>query len=107
MLSIKNLRVKVVLGTLIPTILVIVAMTIITPYALEKITRDVVEQRDIELARILAARFSENVSRYSKVLQSTAAEEDVQSLEPDCLQLCSSAGYGLGANYPGEMRSYY
>jgi len=78
----RSLRTKAVLWTLIPTALVLVIVAIITLYAYERVARDVVQQRDTELARISAARLSEGLRQYSQILQSIAAEEDVQSMEP-------------------------
>ncbi|GAG39248.1 unnamed protein product, partial [marine sediment metagenome] len=83
MFSIKSLRVKTLLWALIPTAIVMVAAGIIALYAYEQVARDVVQERDTELARISAARLSEGLSRYSQVLKSTAA--DVQSMETDHL----------------------
>ncbi len=83
MFSIKSLRVKTLLWALIPTAIVMAAAGIIALYAYEQVARDVVQERDTELARISAARLSEGLSRYSQVLKSTAA--DVQSMETDHL----------------------
>jgi len=82
MLSIKSLRAKSFLWTLIPTTIVIVVAGIIALYAYEQVARNVVQERDAELARISAARLSEGMSRFSQVLKTTAAEGDVQSMEP-------------------------
>ncbi|KKN22251.1 hypothetical protein LCGC14_0917240, partial [marine sediment metagenome] len=71
---------------LIPMALVLVAAAIIVLYAYERVAQDVVKQRDTELARISAARLSESLSRYSEVLRSAAAQEDIQSLEPNRLR---------------------
>jgi PAS domain S-box-containing protein len=80
--TIKSLRAKTVLSALIPTALVLAAMAIIALYAYERAARDIVQQRDTELARISAARLSEGLSRHSRVLQIIAAGDDVQSMEP-------------------------
>jgi signal transduction histidine kinase/HAMP domain-containing protein len=81
MFFIKSLRVKSLLWTLIPATLVIVAAGIIGLYAYEQVARDVVQQRDTELARISAARLSEGLSRYSQILKTTVTEDDVRSME--------------------------
>jgi len=82
MFSIKGLRAKTILSALIPTALVMGVMAIIALYAYERAARDLVQQRDTELARISAARLSEALGQYSRVLQSIAAGEDFQSMEP-------------------------
>lgn len=81
----RSLRAKTVATALIPTAVVFVAVAIIALYAYDQVSRDaerVVQGRDSELARITAARLSEALSQHSRVLQSTAADDDVQSLEP-------------------------
>jgi len=80
--SIKSLRAKTVLWALLPTALVLAVVAIITLHAYEQVARDVVQQRDTELARVSAARLSENLGQYSRLLQSVAAGDDVQSMEP-------------------------
>ena len=82
MFPIKSLREKTLLWALIPTAIVMVAAGIIALYAYEQVARDVIQERDAELARISAARLSEGLSQYSRVLQSTAANDDIQSMEP-------------------------
>ncbi len=78
----KSLRIKILLSALIPTALVLVVVAIIALYAYERAARDLVQQRDTELAKISAGRLSEGLSQYTRVLQSIAAEDDVQSMEP-------------------------
>ncbi|NIV30328.1 MAG: hypothetical protein GWN58_12795, partial [Anaerolineae bacterium] len=80
--SVKSLRAKTVLWALLPTTLVLVVVTIIALYAYEQVAREVIQERDAELARISAARLSERLGQYSGILQSVAAEDDLQSMEP-------------------------
>ena len=82
MFSPKSLRAKVLLWALIPMALVVVAAVALAFFEYERVSRDVVEQRDTELARVSAARLAEGLRQYSRVLQDFAAEEDVQSLDP-------------------------
>ena len=79
---IKSLRVKVLLSALVPFTLVMVVVALIALYAYERVARDVVEQRDAELAKITAARLSEGLSLQSQILNNLAADDDVQSMEP-------------------------
>ena len=81
----RSLRAKTVLTALIPTAIVLVAVGIAALYAYDQVSRDaerVVQGRDSALARITAARLSEALSQHSRVLQSMAADDDVESLEP-------------------------
>ncbi|MFQ5872904.1 MAG: histidine kinase [Dehalococcoidia bacterium] len=81
MFSIKSLRTKALLWALIPTALVLVAAAVMALSAYERVARDIVQQRDTELARISAARLSEGLDGYSLLLQGIAIEDAVQSLE--------------------------
>jgi len=81
MFTIKSLRTKISIWALIPTAIVIVVAGIIALYAYEQVARNVVQERDTEFARISAARLSEGLSRFSKVLKTNSAEGDVQSME--------------------------
>jgi len=63
-------------------VIMLVGVAIIIFYAYERVARDVVKQRDTELARISAARLSDTLSWFSRVPQSIAAEDDVRSMEP-------------------------
>jgi signal transduction histidine kinase len=81
-LAFKSLRVKVVVLALVPIFLVMGAVSITAYQAVVKTARDVVERRDIELARIAAARLAENLSQYVRNLQNLAATDDCRSLHP-------------------------
>ncbi|MEE9199445.1 MAG: cache domain-containing protein, partial [Dehalococcoidia bacterium] len=88
MFFIRSLRAKTVFSALIPTALLMVAVAVIGLYAYERVSRDVVQQRDTELARVSAARLSEGLRQYSRILQNITAEEALQSLDP--VQLSSA-----------------
>ena len=94
---IRSLRTKILLCALIPPALMLVVVAVVTLRLYEDATRDVVIQRDIELARISSARLAEHLSRYHKLLQSVAAGEDVRSMEPGRLaSALEMAGDRLG-----------
>ena len=77
----KSLRVKAIIAALVPTVLVLVVVAVIGLYVYERLTRDIVEQRDTELAMITAARLSEGLTPHRQILQNLAADNDVQSME--------------------------
>jgi len=77
----RSLRTKTILSALIPTALVMVAVGVIALHAYERAARDLLQQRDAELARISAARLSEALGQYSRILQQVAAGEALQSME--------------------------
>lgn len=81
MLFTKSLRAKVLVSAFIPITLALVVVAIIALFAYERVARDVVLQRDAELASVSAARLAEGLSRLSLVLQTIANDDDVQSLE--------------------------
>ena len=79
----RSLRVKTVLWASLPVALILAAIAVITPHLLEDMSRTVARQRDVELARISAARLAERLSYHTRSLQLTAADEGILSMEPD------------------------
>ena len=77
----KSLRAKVLVSALIPITLALVVVAVIALFAYERAARDVVLQRDAELASVSAARLAEGLSRLKLLLQTIADDDDVQSLE--------------------------
>ena len=77
----KSLRIKAIIAALVPTVLVLAVVAVIGLYVYERLTRDIVEQRDTELAMITAARLSEGLTPHRQILQNLAADNDVQSME--------------------------
>ena len=78
----KNLRAKILLASLIPGTLALLAVALIALIVYEGVARDIVQQRDTELAKISAARLSAGLTRHSGILQTAANDDDIQSLEP-------------------------
>ncbi len=85
MLFTRSLRAKTLLYVLIPTVLGLAAVASIALYAYDQVAREVVQQRDAELARLQAARLSEGLLEYAELLQAFAAQRDVQSMNVDRL----------------------
>ena len=81
----RSLRAKTLIYVLIPTVLGLVAVASIALYAYDQVAREVVQQRDAELARLQAARLSEGLLEYTGLLQAFAAQRDVQSMDVDTL----------------------
>ena len=77
---VKNLRAKILLSSLIPGTIALVAVTLIALFTYEAVARNIVQQRDTELAKISAARLSEGLTRHIGVLQTAADDDDIQSL---------------------------
>ena len=83
----KSLRAKVLLAALVPIVLASVVVAIITLIAYEREAGQVVRERDAELAQVSAARLFEGLRLHRLILQSTADDDDTQSLEPDQMRL--------------------
>ena len=92
----RSLRTKVILAALIPGALALTAVAVIAFYAYARMAREVVEQRDTELARVSAERLFKGLLQHVRTLQLTAAEEGIRSLEPE------SASQGLRA-FMGQL----
>ena len=82
MFSLRSLRTKTILSALVPLLLVLMVSAALGPYAHERIARDVVLQRDAELARISAARLSTVLNPFSRGLQAMAARAELRSSDP-------------------------
>ena len=67
---------------MIPATLALLAVALIALIVYEGVARDIVQQRDTELAKISAARLSAGLSRHSGILQTAANDDDIQSLDP-------------------------
>ncbi len=61
--------------------IMLVAVAIIASSAYERVTQEVVTQRDTELARVSAMRLSEGLTQYSRFLLNIAVEEEIRSME--------------------------
>ena len=94
MAFVKSLRAKVLLAAVVPTVIVLVVVALIAFYAYQQVTRDVVKQRDTELAKISAARLAEGLSTHIQDLKNATAMDDVQSLEPARLSRALEAVQG-------------
>ena len=79
----RNLQVKVLLSALIPGTFILIAVALIALYAYGATVRDLVEQRDAELARLTADRLRDGLDMQIRYLQSVAGSPDVQALDTD------------------------
>ena len=77
----RSLRSKILLSALVPMVLILAAVAVIAADAYERIARDVVEQRDTELAKVSAARLSDALSRHTLALETIAVDAEVRSLD--------------------------
>ena len=77
----RNLQVKVLLSALIPGTLILIVVALIALYAYGATVRDLVEQRDAELARLTADRLRDGLDQQIRRLQAVADSADVQSMD--------------------------
>ena len=77
----RSLRARTIFWALVPTVLVLIIVAVIALVAYERALRGVAEDWNAELARASAARLSEGVSHYSRLLEAVAAGEDVRSMQ--------------------------
>ena len=77
----RNLQVKVLLSALIPGTLILIVVALIALYAYGATARDLVEQRDAELARLTADRLSDGLDQQVRNLQAVADSASVQSFD--------------------------
>ena len=82
----RSLRAKGVLAGLVPFALVLAAVTVIGLGAYDRVARNVVTQRDAELATVSAARLGERLAQQTRGLQAVAATDAVRSLEADAIR---------------------
>lgn len=87
MFLMRSLRAKVILAALIPSSLALLAVALVALTVYEQIARDVVQQRDTELARVSAERLSEGLAQHVRNLRNTAGEADIRAMEPSRLRI--------------------
>ena len=76
----RSLRAKSVLAGLVPFALVLAVVAVIGLNAYDQVARNVVTQRDAELARVSAARIGERLALQARGLQTIAATDTIRSL---------------------------
>ena len=77
----RSLRAKSVLAGLVPFALVLAVVAVIGVNAYDRVARNVVTQRDAELARVSAARRGERLRQHTLALQRVAANDAIRSLD--------------------------
>ena len=88
----RSMRAKSVLAGLVPFLIVLAAVGFIGVRAYDRVARDVVTQRDAELARVTAERLSERLAQEARLLQALAADEELRSLDRDRVRLALERG---------------
>lgn len=86
MVLLKSLHLKIVILALIPIFFVLGVITFVSYLFIENTAREVVQQRDAEIAGIAAARLSENLKQYAVILKNVATSKPFQSMNPEQIE---------------------
>jgi len=88
-----NLRTKIIVWTFVPTALILLAVALVTFYAYQQGTEDLVIQRDRELTRLSAGQLATELTEYVDLLTALARTADVygndQTAQRDALKRAS------------------
>ena len=102
----RNLQVKVLLSALIPGTLILIAVAVIALYTYDATVLDAVGQRDAELARLTADRFSDGLNRQIERLQTVADSPHVRSLDTGRLIATLDVGSYDLSSFDGGVTIY-
>ena len=77
-----NLRTKIIVWTFVPTALILLAVALVTFYAYQQGTEDLVIQRDRELTRLSAGQLATELTEYVDLLTALARTADIYEDDP-------------------------
>ncbi|HEX9029867.1 MAG TPA: cache domain-containing protein, partial [Anaerolineales bacterium] len=75
----RGLRSKIIAWSFIPTAIILLAVALATFYAYQRVTEDLVIQRDEDLARLSAGQLASELTQYSTLLASLARSPSMTS----------------------------
>ena len=78
----RSLRLKIIAWSFIPTSIILLAVALMTFYAYQQVTEDLVIGRNQEVTRLSAGQLGANLSQYSDVLTGLARTADIYRGEP-------------------------
>ena len=81
LLRMSSLRTKIIAWSFIPTTIILVAVVLVSLYAYQRITEDLVTGRNRELTRLAASKLSTEMREYADLL-SAVARTDVSDPDP-------------------------
>jgi signal transduction histidine kinase len=76
----NSLRAKLLLSVLFTGAVVLAAVGVTALFGYERVAQQVVQQRDTELVRVSAARLSEGLARHTRILQDTASDDSIRTM---------------------------
>jgi nitrate/nitrite-specific signal transduction histidine kinase len=77
----RGLRFKIITWSFVPTAIILVAVALATLYAYQRVTEDLVIQRDEDLARLSASQLASDLAQYSDLLSGLARAPGIVSGE--------------------------
>ncbi|HKZ85583.1 MAG TPA: GAF domain-containing protein [Anaerolineae bacterium] len=78
-----SLRVKIIAWSFIPAAIILTAVALVTYYAYQRVTEDLVIERDRELARLTAVELANSLQDYPDLLSAVAREFRIMQDDPD------------------------
>lgn len=76
----RGLRTKIIAWSFVPTVIILVAVALVTFYAYQRVTEELVIQRDQEVVRLAAGQLSDDLEEYAGVLTSLVRTADIYKL---------------------------
>ncbi len=73
----RSLRLKIIAWSFIPTAIILTAVAVVTYFAYQRVTEDLLVERDQELARLKAAELATSLGEYPGVLAVVARDREV------------------------------
>jgi nitrate/nitrite-specific signal transduction histidine kinase len=77
-----NLRTKIIAWSFVPTVIILVTVALVTFTAYQRVTEELVIQRDREVTRLAASQLGTRLTEYAALLTSVARTSDVYGGEP-------------------------
>ena len=102
----RSLRVKSVLAALLPIALILVVVGAIGIFSFEQLARDVVRDRDEEIARVTAARLAEQLDTPARLLRELAVTPELRSGDPERLEAALDEASGALFAFDGGVLVY-
>jgi hypothetical protein len=78
----RSLRSKIIVWTFVPTAIFLFTVALVTFYAYQQVTEDLVIQRDRELTRLSAGQLTTELDEYVDLLTALARTSDIYQNDP-------------------------
>ena len=100
----RSIRTRIIAWSFIPTAIILVAVALVTFYAYQRVTEDLVVQRNREVTRLSASQLATGLQEYAQVLDGLARLPDLASGVPATQRAAlSAAGNRLAAFDAGAV----